>query len=102
MLAILFGEQPKEKALSASFVGFRSLLFLHIRIQTAFDAPFEILKRIMLLRRMILCRVLNKSKALLRLRRNYGLFCFHSSASQVGVCLSTKKPWCIRTKAFDL
>jgi hypothetical protein len=40
---------------------------------------------------MIRFGVLIKSKALLRLRRNYGLFCFHSSASQAGVGLKTKK-----------
>jgi hypothetical protein len=32
----------KEKPLSASSVGWRVFLFLHLRIQTAFDAPFEI------------------------------------------------------------
>jgi hypothetical protein len=39
---ILIGEQPEEKALSASFVGCRGFLFLHFRIQTAFDGSFEI------------------------------------------------------------
>jgi hypothetical protein len=39
---IRFRLQPKEKPLSASFVGWRDFLFLHLRIQTAFDAPFEI------------------------------------------------------------
>jgi hypothetical protein len=51
---------------------------------------------------MILFGELNKSKALLRLRRNFGLFCFHSYASQAGVGLKTKRPWCIRTRAFSL
>ena len=39
---ILLGLQPEEKNPVVSFVGCRGFLFLHFRIQTAFNASFEI------------------------------------------------------------